>query len=82
MALNHSVAINSAARRVTLLHPAAFSVVVSRKRVLRVEAGPDGDSVSAGMPTLGGMGVMRWRNWMPQSVGGKFCTTLSSFDLH
>ncbi len=53
-------AINKAARQVTLRHPNAFDCIVSRKRVVRTELDGNGDpSTSAGMSTLGGMGVMR-----------------------
>lgn len=53
-------AINKATRQVVLRHPQNFTVTVSRKKVLREELDANGDpSESAGMPTLGGMGVMR-----------------------
>lgn len=54
------VTINSAARQVTLRHPNSFDVIVSRKRVVRVESGEGGTpSEMGGAPTLGGMGVLR-----------------------
>jgi hypothetical protein len=57
---NVPTSINAAARQVTLRHPNSFDCIVSRKRVVRVEPGAGGGaSTSAGMPTLGGMGVMR-----------------------
>lgn len=55
------VAINNAARQVTLRHPQAFSCVVSRKRVKRVELKPGAGEADTmgGSPTMGGMGVLR-----------------------
>lgn len=58
----HSVptAVNRAARQVTLRHPNAFSAVVSRKKVTRVENDDTGNpNEMGGAPTLGGMGVLR-----------------------
>jgi hypothetical protein len=53
-------AINRAARQVTLRHPQSFDCIVSRERVVRVELNDAGGlSESAGLPTLGGMGVLR-----------------------
>lgn len=53
-------AINAASRQVTLRHPNAFDCIVSRKRVVRVELdGAGAPSTSAGLPTMGGMGVLR-----------------------
>ncbi len=52
--------INAASRQITLRHPNSFDCIVSRRVNKRVEAGADGKpSESAGMPTLGGMGVLR-----------------------
>lgn len=52
--------INAASRQVTLRHPNAFDCTISRKKVVRVELGANGDaSEMGGSPTLGGMGVLR-----------------------
>ena len=52
-------AMNRANRAVTLRHPKAIPASVWRKSVSRVETVGGGVSESDGMPTLGGMGVMR-----------------------
>lgn len=54
------LAVKAASRQVTIRHPNAFNVVVSRKAVLRTELDEDGDeNTMGGAPTLGGMGVLR-----------------------
>jgi hypothetical protein len=55
-------AVNAATRQVVLRHPNTMDCVVWRKVIKRIEQDPDSgeESVDAtGMPTLGGMGVMR-----------------------
>lgn len=58
---NVPTAIQAASRQVVLRHPNSFECYVWRKQVTRVENNPVTGipSASAGMPTLGGMGVMR-----------------------
>lgn len=54
-------AVNHQTRMVTLYHPNAMDCVVWRKVVTRVEANPatGQPSIGMGMPTLGGMGVLK-----------------------
>jgi hypothetical protein len=52
-----SVQINKASRMVTLRHPNAIDCVVYRKVLLRTATGGEVDM--GGMPTLGGLGVLK-----------------------
>ena len=48
------VSTNRIARQVVLRHPTSFDCIVSRKRVVRVEKGADGNpSEMGGSPTMG-----------------------------